>query len=128
MADGKLKVPTLEARVTYHDPCELGRLGGVIEEPRKVIKQITQEFIEPYGHGIEGICCGSGGMLKALNPELSMRLAIQRLKILKDTGSEYILSACPTCIQAFTSVASKIDEKLKILDISQLIAKQNNML
>ncbi|MEM3066106.1 MAG: (Fe-S)-binding protein [Nitrososphaerota archaeon] len=128
ITNGKLKIPILEARVTYHDPCELGRLGGIIEEPRKVIKRVTREFIEPYGHGMEGICCGSGGMLKALNPELSGQLAIQRLKMLKVTEPEYILSACPTCVQAFASVAPKIDGKLKVLDLSQLIAQQNNLL
>ncbi|PUA32100.1 MAG: hypothetical protein B9J98_04425 [Candidatus Terraquivivens tikiterensis] len=128
MAEGRLKVPVLEARVTYHDPCELGRLGGIIEEPRKVIRQVTRELAEPYGHGTEGICCGSGGMLRATNPELSERLAIQRLKMLMGTEAEYVLSACPTCVQAFASVAPKTDGRVKVLDLSQLIAQQSNLL
>ncbi len=128
IADDKLRMPILEARVTYHDLCELGRLKDVIEEPRNVIRQVTREFVKPYGHSMEGVCYGSGGMLKMLNSELSKQLAIQRLRILKDTGSEYMLSACPTCVQTFASVEPKIEKGPKVLDMSQLIVQQNNLL
>jgi|Deesub1362B_J571_1020462.scaffolds.fasta_scaffold00005_459 heterodisulfide reductase subunit D len=121
--DGGLNIPKIEADITYHDPCELGRLGGVIKEPRKILKLMTDRFIEPVGSGIEGICCGSGGLLKALNPTLNEQLGVKRLDMLRNTGAKIIVSACPTCIQAFEQAARVSSNHVRIMDIAELIAE-----
>ncbi len=124
ISEGKIRVECSEDPVTYHDPCELARLGGVITQPRRVISALSSRFVEPREHGSDGVCCGSGGMLKATNPSLSMTLAEKRLGSLAETGSSLILSACPTCDQSLAEAAVKSQKSLRVVDLTQLLAER----
>ncbi|MEM1995274.1 MAG: (Fe-S)-binding protein [Nitrososphaerales archaeon] len=124
LSEGRLKIEMGEELITYHDPCELARLGGVIEQPRRVISSLTSRFVEPLERGRDGVCCGSGGMLKATNPTLSATLAESRLNSLVNTGSSLILSACPTCDQSLAEAAVKAQRSVRVVDLTQLIAER----
>ncbi len=124
IAEGKIKVEKSEDPVTYHDPCELARLGGVIEQPRRVISALTSKFVEPLERGRDGMCCGSGGMLKATNPTLSATIAEMRLNSLLNTGVNTVLSACPTCDQSLAEAAVKAQKNVRIVDLTQLLAER----
>ncbi|MEM1537717.1 MAG: (Fe-S)-binding protein [Candidatus Nezhaarchaeales archaeon] len=85
-------------KVTYHDPCELGRLSGEFEAPRKVL-QAASTLIEPLTSGREALCCGGGGGLWAVAPELSIRMAEVRLeRDIEPLGVSKLITACPTCL------------------------------
>ncbi|PUA32096.1 MAG: hypothetical protein B9J98_04405 [Candidatus Terraquivivens tikiterensis] len=124
MASGKLTVPKADVTLTYHDPCELGRISGVIREPRAVLQTIADALVEPEYSGKESICCGSGGLLKAVNPSLAESLARRRYGMLASTGADVIVSACPTCVQTLAQAATATQNGKRVVDISELVAEQ----
>ena len=94
--NGEIVIQKQDITVTYHDPCHLGRLGGVLEEPRFVI-QSTANLVEMKDHGMDSLCCGAGGGVRAAFPDLSHDVARRRLEQAENTGAELIVSACPFC-------------------------------
>jgi len=120
IAQGKLEVPKNGFRLAYHDPCELGRIAGIIEVPRQIISAVG-ELLEPREAGIHTRCCGGGGLLKAVKPELSAKLAEVRVNQLLNLKPNAIVTACPSCeLNLREPEASK---KIRILDVAELIAE-----
>lgn len=128
ITSGKLIVPKANITLTYHDPCELGRISGIIREPRAVLKSVTDAYIEPEYFGRESICCGSGGLLKAINLPLADSIAQRRYGMLASTNAEMIVSACPTCVQTLAQIATTIQNSKHVVDISQLVAEQMGLM
>ena len=128
LASGELVIEPIDKKVIYHDPCELSRLGGLIAEPREVIKRLAGDFLEFEERGMDVYCCGGGGLLQAASNELRLSIVEKRLKEAKELGAEILVSACPACKLAFVdgSRASEID--LEILDIMELAAMQLDLL
>jgi Fe-S oxidoreductase len=84
--------------VTWHDPCHLGRLGGIIDEPREIIKSVENvTFVEMQNHGLDSHCCGSGSGLMMSYPEIGIEISKRRYQEAEEVGAEIILSFCPTC-------------------------------
>ncbi|MCJ7636962.1 MAG: (Fe-S)-binding protein, partial [Nitrososphaeraceae archaeon] len=123
LKQGKLKIPKVDVKLTYHDPCELGRQMGIIVEPRQVLKSITSKMIEPDCYGEKGFCCGAGGLLGITNPMLSDNLALKRFELLSNKGQELVISSCPSCVQALGK-ASKKTLGVNVADLAQLVAEQ----
>jgi Fe-S oxidoreductase len=120
----KLKFPK-QVKVTYHDPCQLVRYLGLVEEPRKILRSIQGiEFIEPkFTCGEWSTCCGGGGGFEAVFPELSEILAVNRAKELADTGAEIIVTHCPGCIMQLENGLKAIKaDKVEVLDLAQIVA------
>ena len=126
--EGRLKLePTIfsEKRVTYHDPCYLGRANGIYEEPRAILKKITSEFVEMKRHKSFALCCGAGGgqMFKEAekgNKEVYM----ERTEDALNTGAGVVATACPFCMTMLTDglkYKDKIDT-VQNLDIAEMIA------
>lgn len=114
--EGKLKVKKLEGKVTYHDPCHLGRYSNVYEEPREIIKAVGLELVEMPLNREQSLCCGGGGGVKANYPELAEAVAKERIEQVKSVA-ETVVSACPLCYMHLKSVAKNV----KVLDISDVI-------
>jgi len=112
---GEIELEKQDIRVTYHDPCHLGRLGGVIEEPRFVI-QNTANLVEMRDHGMDSLCCGAGGGVRAAFPDLSHDVARRRLEQAEETGAELIVSACPFCENQLREAGEK-----KVGDVVDLV-------
>lgn len=108
---GELKIKRKIGKVTYHDPCHLGRLEGIIEEPRAILKKIG-DFVEMEDHGYDSNCCGAGGGVRAAFPELSQEIGKKRIEEAKATGAEILVSSCPFCEEQFKSVGG-----IKVMDI-----------
>ncbi len=125
--EGKLTTPASDERTTYHDPCELSRLGGIVEEPRGILKAISKGFVEMPEHGIDVRCCGGGGLLQATNNELRLSIAKYRLEQAKSVDAEILTSACPACNLTFQDAVRTIGEKLEVLDLTEYIARQLNL-
>jgi dimethylglycine catabolism B len=114
-----------QAKVTYHDPCQLVRYLGLVEEPRKILKAIQGiEFIEPkFTCGEWSTCCGGGGGFEAVFPELSEILAVNRAKELANTGANIIVTHCPGCIMQLEGGLKTLKvDKIEVLDLAQIIA------
>jgi Fe-S oxidoreductase len=120
----KLKFPT-EAKVTYHDPCQMVRYLGLIEQPRIILKAIQNiEFVEPKWTKCEfATCCGGGGGFEAVYPEMSEMLAKNRVKELLETGANLIVTQCPGCIMQLKTGLNALGVKnVAVMDLAQLVA------
>lgn len=128
VTEGKIRIPKLDATATYHDPCELGRLGGVVDEPRRVLGSFVENIIDPEESGRFGRCCGAGGLLKATNSALCGDLAEKRLTMLNSTGAELVVSACPSCDQNLAEASSKLPDSKRVQDLAELVAQQMGLI
>jgi Fe-S oxidoreductase len=114
-----------EAKVVYHDPCQLARYLGLIEEPRQILKSIKGiELVEPdWTYGEWATCCGGGGGFEVVFPELSQILAVNRAKELLETGADIIVSHCPGCIMQLEEGLKALKIKnVEVLDLAQVVA------
>lgn len=112
-------------KVTYHDPCQLVRYLGIVEEPRKILRAIQGiELVEPAWTRCEfSTCCGGGGGFEAVFPEMSEMLAVNRTKELLETGAQIIVTHCPGCImQLETGLKVVKAENIRVLDLAQVIS------
>ena len=114
-------------KVTYHDPCHLGRhLGenGLYDSPRNILKNIPGiELIEMDRNRENAWCCGGGAGVSQSNPEMALWTANERLKEARATGASAIVSACPWCIRNFKDAVNEYDEDMEIYDISEIAIK-----
>jgi Fe-S oxidoreductase len=120
----KLRFPKA-VKVTYHDPCQLVRYLGIVDEPRKILQSVAGiEFVEPkWTKGEWSTCCGGGGGFEAVFPEMSEMLAVNRAKELLETGAQVIVTSCPGCImQLKTGLKAVKAENIEVLDLAQVIA------
>ncbi len=120
----KLKYPR-KVKVTYHDPCQLARHMGLVEEPRRILRAIENiEFVEPeWTKGEWATCCGGGGGFEIVFPELSQILSVNRVKELTATGADVIVTQCPGCIMQLKSGLKVINaNNVEVLDLIQVVA------
>jgi len=91
-----LKVKT-DKRVTYHDPCDLGRHCGIYEEPREILRKIAPHFVELRHNRAAALCCGAGGGVRGAYAKNSIGMARLRLEEVKEVGAEVLLTECNSC-------------------------------
>ncbi len=114
IGEGKLEVRRSQERVAYHDPCHLGRLGGVFEEPR-VIADAAAVLVEMPNNRYESRCCGAGAGLQSAFPRLSKDLAARRIAEAKSTGATTIVTSCPFCETQLRTVPG-----IKVADLMEM--------
>jgi Fe-S oxidoreductase len=121
----RLRFPK-QVKVTYHDPCQLVRYLGLVEEPRKILRSIQDlELVETkWTKGEWSTCCGGGGGFEAVFPEMSEMLAVNRAKELLETGAEIIVTHCPGCIMQLEAGLKALKaDKVEVLDLTQVVAR-----
>lgn len=119
---GKVPVRALKMRVTYHDPCDLGRKSGVYEAPRRVIRAIPGvELVEMEDYGENAMCCGGGGNLETVDAELVAAVARLRLEQALAVGVDAIISACQQCERTLAMAARRERIRIKVMDVVQLL-------
>ncbi|MFW9826876.1 MAG: (Fe-S)-binding protein [Candidatus Thorarchaeota archaeon] len=114
-------------KVTYHDPCHLGRHMDLYEIPRKVISKIPGiELIEMKRNRKNAWCCGAGGGVKSQFPDLAIEISKERIREAVESGANILITSCPFCIgnlkDAYKTVDQKTQEKIRIFDIIDFIA------
>jgi len=122
-----VKFKEIKKKVTYQDPCRLGRHLGVYDAPRKVIESIPGiELVEMKHSGLESICCGTSAFTNC--DSYSNMLRAERLCEATETGAELLITACPKCQTHFRcAMVDKGEEqrptpKIEIMDLANLVA------
>jgi heterodisulfide reductase subunit D len=125
MSERKLKLKRrISKKVTYHDPCHLGRVTGVYGEPRAVLRAIPGvEVVEMYPTRHAAWCCGAGGGLRDSNPELAQAIGAAKLPHIRETGASVLASACPFCKTQFSEVIEESDDSIEVRDLTELVAE-----
>lgn len=126
--NGSLKVDdTLfgNTRITYHDPCYLGRGNDIYAEPRSILKKLTRDFVELERNKSFSYCCGAGGaqMFKEAE-EGKKEVFIERTEEVLRSRAGIVATACPFCMTMLTDgLKYKNSEEVKNLDIAELIVQ-----
>jgi heterodisulfide reductase subunit D len=122
--EGKIKLDQLDKKVTYHDPCDLGRNSGIYDEPRKLIKAIPGvEFVELENSGKYATCCGGGGNVESIDAGLSSNIAAIKAQEIIKTGADVVVTSCQQCVRTIATALKKEKSKIKTMDLTQLILK-----
>ena len=115
-----LSVPATD-RVTFHDPCYLGRYAGQTEEPRVLLQRFGASIAEPVRHGANPFCCGAGGGLLFEEHEEGKRISQERFEQLQATGAETIVTACPFCSIMLKSAQASANSAVEFVDVMTFV-------
>jgi len=120
--EGKLEFePQRAQRVTYHDPCDLGRKEGIFEAPRRVLEAIPGiELVEMVDNRADSHCCGGGGNLETFDPDLSHAVSDRRLGQAQEIEAQVIASACQQCERTLTEAARRNRVRIRVMDVAEL--------
>ncbi|MGB2085796.1 MAG: (Fe-S)-binding protein [Flavobacteriaceae bacterium] len=117
-------------RITYHDPCYLGRANNIYEAPRELIQKLDAELVEMKSCKSRGLCCGAGGAQMFKEPEKGDKdINIERTEQALETQPDIIAAGCPFC-NTMLSDGVKNKEKedsLPVLDIAEMIASAKDL-
>ena len=125
VTEGRLELvePRRTGVVTYHDPCDLGRKGGIYEEPREVLRNVPgYTFVEMQQSGKHALCCGGGGDLETFDPDLVEEVAAQRIAQALEVGATVLVSACPQCVRTLSKAARANKVRVRVMDITQFVS------
>ena len=89
------KMHNVDMKVTWHDPCHLGRGQNIKDQPRKIIEMIPGVEFEEMKYPCQ--CCGAGGGIKSGKPDIALDLSKSKAEMIKDTGAEAVITICPFC-------------------------------
>ena len=117
-------------RITFHDPCYLGRANNIYEAPRELIQKLDAELVELKRSKANGLCCGAGGAQMFKDAEKGDKeINIERTEEALNVNPEIIAAACPFC-NTMMSDGVKNQEKeasVKVMDIAELIANAQDL-
>jgi heterodisulfide reductase subunit D len=119
----KLKFKPVKKKVSYHDPCEIGRYRDIYDPPRKVLEAIPGlEFIEMSRNREQAFCCGGGGGCKIMYPDHSQKVSDERIRDFVETNAELMTTICPACELNLTHGMYEADLDVRVLDIAEIMA------
>lgn len=122
---GRLKVSGEYAKkITYHDPCYLGRHNGIYDEPREVLKKIPGlELNEMAESRADSMCCGMGGGRIWMETEKDERFSNLRVEQAIETGAKVLVTSCPYCITALedSRTVMNYDDAIEVKDITEIL-------
>jgi Fe-S oxidoreductase len=124
---GKLKtVGTFDTPLTYHDPCSIARKGGVVKEPRDLLKQVSSDFREMTPTGEMNWCCGGGGGVSAIEEaeELRYKAFHRKSEQVNDLGVNVLVTACANCRNVIEEGFENYEMDVEVVGLTELIADQ----
>ncbi len=131
--DGRLKVQGGEfkgKKITFHDPCYLGRANDVYEAPREVISKLDAALSEMKRSRANGLCCGAGGAQMFKEPEKGNKdINIERTEEALALKPDVIAVGCPFCMTMMTDGVKHFEQEqnVKVMDVAELIARANDL-
>jgi Fe-S oxidoreductase len=121
VSQGIISLKESKSHVTYHDPCRLGRLAGIFDAPRAIIKAMPGvEFTEMPRSRENAVCCGTSGWMNCSS--CSKQIQLERLKEASATGADTLVTACPKCQIHFRCAKSAFDLGIEIVDLYDMVA------
>jgi len=133
LEEGRLKVEGGKfkgKRITFHDPCYLGRANNEYEAPRGLLEKLEVELVEMRRNKKRGMCCGAGGAQMFKEPEAGDQdVNVARTEQAMDTSSEIIATGCPFCMVMMTDgvKAKNVENKMQVMDIAEMIASAEDL-
>ncbi len=133
LEEGRLKVEGGKfkgKRITFHDPCYLGRANNVYEAPRDLLRKLEVELVEMRKCKSNGLCCGAGGGQMFKEPEPGNKdVNVERTEQAMEVKPEIIAAGCPFCNTMMTDgVKSKNQEgKIEVMDVAEMIANAQDL-
>jgi len=123
--EGRIRFNEKATKVTYHDPCDLGRASGVYEPPREILRAIPGvELVEMEENREQCRCCGGGGDLEMVDPDLSAAMAQAKIEEIKATGADMVVTACQQCVRTILSAARRKKIPIAVMDITEFVLKR----
>ncbi len=123
---GKLKTKGKDQRpLTYHDPCQIARRGGVVEQPRRLLKEVAADFREMPDAGVMNWCCGGGGGVSAIARAEPLRLqAFKHKKMqIEATGVQTLITACANCRIVVEEALEHYHMNVEVIGLTELLAQ-----
>lgn len=117
-------------KITYHDPCYLGRGNKVYEAPRKALEVLDADLIEMKRCRANGLCCGAGGAQMFKEPEKGDKdINVERIEEVVKSDAQIVASACPFCITMLTDGVKHLEKEtdIKVIDIAEITASANGL-
>lgn len=134
ISEGKLTIegnkPFKGKRITFHDPCYLGRGNNVFEAPRDLIEKLDAELVEMKRCKTRGLCCGAGGAQMFKEPEKGSKdINIERTEEALETEPNIIATGCPFCNTMMTDGIKNKEKETQVLvkDLAELIAEAQDL-
>jgi heterodisulfide reductase subunit D len=122
--EGSVKLGEWPMKVTYHDPCDLGRKSKVYDAPRRLLGRIPGlTLVEMKEDREDSHCCGGGGNLESHSPGLSSQVAQRRVKQAAETGARVLVSACQQCERTLGNAARASRTRIRVMDVSEVVLK-----
>jgi Fe-S oxidoreductase len=126
VSEGRLRMHGKDARrLTFHDPCQLVRRGGLIEAPRRLAGEVSANLVDMPGSGTASFCCGGGGGVSAIHRAEGLRFAAFEIKKLQidATGAEAVVTACANCRNVLEEAIEHYGMTLPVLGLTELVAQ-----
>lgn len=134
IAEGRLKAAGGKSfrgkKITYHDPCYLGRGNNVYEAPREVLEALDADLSEMKRSRANGLCCGAGGAQMFKEPEKGRKdINIERTEEALGTGAGIIAAACPFCMLMLRDGIKQLekDDEVEVLDVAEITVRANDL-
>ena len=133
LADGRLSIAGgafAGKKITYHDSCYLGRVNGIYEAPRELIRALDIDLVEMKRCKTNGLCCGAGGAQMFKEDEAGDRsINIERAEEVLESGADVVTANCPFCITMLGDgmKAFEKEDDVMVYDLSELIVEANNL-
>ena len=132
--EGKLKINDAHEfkgkKITYHDPCYLGRANGVYDAPRAALEQLDADLVEMKRCKTTGLCCGAGGAQMFKEPEKGDKdVNVERVEEALQTKPDIIAAGCPFCMTMLRDGVKHFEKEhaVQVLDIAEITAKANGL-
>ena len=119
-------IKSLDLKVTYHDPCYLGRYNHIYEVPRRIIRSVPGvKLVEMSHFGPDSLCCGGGGGRMWQELEDEKKLSEVRIREAADTGAHVVITTCPYCLIMLEDAlkTADLEDRLKVMDMNELLAE-----
>ena len=127
--EGKLQLRkgAIDARVTYHDPCNIARSGWIIDQPREILRHICTEYVDMTPNGRENYCCGGGGGTVSIDEIRKFRTGVggaTKAEQLRRTDATIVVSPCANCKKQLREVCEDNDlPDVEVVGLHDLILK-----
>jgi len=124
-ASGRLKTEGLEEdRMTFHDPCQLVRRGGVLQQPRSLLNMVAGDFVEMAEHGRDNWCCGGGGGVSANERADALRLKVfsRKKSQLESLHVTTMVTACSNCRNMLEEGLEENNMDIEVVGLTELLA------